>query len=180
MRVPSSVPLLPICYFLFAISSAFPAAAAPADIGPNDNTRPAGRLDGRRLTVGLVASTGTFAPEGPHVAAYQVAAFGEEGQPLSAPGPLLRVKAGTQIAITLRNALTRDLTVHGLCDRRGPCADVALAAGATRTVTFTAATPGLYGYWAASGSATLDHRIFADSQLGGAFVVDPTEGAPPD
>ena len=76
---------------------------------PNDNTHPAGRMEAGRLSVHLVAAAGTVSPEGPRAPTRQLAAFGEEGKPLSAPGPLIRVTAGTEVAATVRNALAYDL-----------------------------------------------------------------------
>jgi FtsP/CotA-like multicopper oxidase with cupredoxin domain len=153
---------------------------APAPVLPNDNTRPAGRLDGHRLTVSLVASTGTLAAEGPHVPTHVLSAFGEEGQPLSAPGPLIRVRAGSEVAATVRNALAYDLTIHGFCEGRTTCGPVVVPAGTSRTLRVATAVPGTYAYWAAHGPEGLGDRVFADSALGGAIVVDPPGGSPPD
>ena len=176
-----SVSLFPIPYSLFPILIfMFAGAAAAAEIRPNDNTRPAGRLEGHRLTLSLVAAAGTISPEGPHVRARELSAFGEEGQPLSAPGPLIRVTAGTEVAATVRNALTYDLTVHGFCEGRTKCGPVVVPAGTSRTLRVATAVPGTYGYWAAHGEAALGDRVFADSALGGAIVVDPPGGSPPD
>ena len=154
--------------------------AAPATVLPNDNTRPAGRLEGHRLTLSLVAATGTISPEGPHVRSRELSAFGEEGQPLSAPGPLIRVLAGTEVSATVRNGLTYDLTIHGFCEGRTICGPVVVPAGMSRTLRVATAVPGTYGYWAAHGDTALGDRVFADSALGGAIVVDPPGGSPPD
>ena len=48
---------------------------APAPVLPNDNTHPAGRLEGHRLTLSLVVATGTIAAEGPHISAREISAF---------------------------------------------------------------------------------------------------------
>jgi FtsP/CotA-like multicopper oxidase with cupredoxin domain len=156
------------------------AAVAAGDIQPNDNTRPAGHLEAGRLTVHLVASTGHIRPQGPNVEAQEVAAFGEENQPASAPGPLIRVRVGTEISATIRNTLAYDLTIHGFCDRQTRCAPVVIAAGASRAVRVAATTPGTYTYWAAPGTTELGDRLFPDSLLGGVIVIDPPEGSPPD
>jgi FtsP/CotA-like multicopper oxidase with cupredoxin domain len=165
---------------VLAIVLVRPYTTATPVVQPNDNTHRAGRLHAGHLSVRLVASLGTWSPEGPHAAAQEIAAFGEEGEPASAPGPLLRVPAGTEVAVTIRNTLWYDLTVHGLCDHRAVCADVAVAAGALRTVRFTAAMPGTYAYWAARSQTALSKRGLMDSQLGGVLVVDPARGSPPD
>jgi FtsP/CotA-like multicopper oxidase with cupredoxin domain len=156
------------------------AAAAGGDIQPNDNTRPAGRLEDGRLTVHLVVSAGQIRPQGPNVTAQKVAAFGEDGQPPSAPGPLIRVVAGTVISATIRNTLSYDLTIHGFCDRQTRCTPFVVGAGASRTVRVAATTPGTYTYWAAPGTTELGFRLFPDSVLGGVIVIDPPGGSPPD
>jgi FtsP/CotA-like multicopper oxidase with cupredoxin domain len=162
---------------LFALFASMPAARV---VRPNDNTRPAGRLNGAELTLRLVADVGTWRPSGLAGAAVDVAAFGEDGGELSVPGPLVRVREGTAVMLTLRNALSRDLTVHGLCSRPGTCAPVAIPAGTTREVRFTLTTPGTYHYWGTSSAPPLAARSREDTQLGGAIVVDPRAGSPPD
>ncbi len=93
------------------------------------------------------------------------------------PGPLIRARAGTTVALTLRNALGSDLRVFGLCARPGPCDPVPVPAGATAAVRFALNTPGTFYYWASSSAQTLTARSRGDSQLGGAIVVDPADGA---
>ena len=170
---------LAICLFTFAISTGS-AAAAPASILPNDNTHRAGRMEAGRLRVQLVVATGALRPQGPNAPPQQVAAFGEDGQPLSAPGPLIRVTAGTEIAATIRNTLTYDVTVHGFCTRQTRCAPFVVAAGGTRSVRVAAVTPGTYTYWAAPGETRLEDRLLPDSALGGVIAIDPPGGSPPD
>ena len=90
-------------------------------VSPNDNTRPAGQLEGNVLTVRLFAGVGSARPAGPRRVPIEVAAFGEESADLSAPGPLIRVREGTTVVLTLRNTLGVALRVHGFCARPGPC-----------------------------------------------------------
>ena len=85
----------------------------------NDNRRPAGRLRNGVLTVRLEARSGTWYPEGSDGLPRAVAAFAEEGRPLQNPGPLIRVPAGTEVRISLRNSLRFRLTLYGLAERRG-------------------------------------------------------------
>ena len=178
---PPLCALFPLVFYpLPSLIFAFAGAARAGEMWPNDNTHPAGRLDGHRLTLSLVAATGSIAAEGPHVRAHELSAFGEEGQPLSAPGPLIRVTAGTEVAATVRNALAYNLTIHGLCEGRTSCGPVVVPAGTSRTLRVATAVPGTYWYWAAHGDAALGDRVFADSALGGAIVVDPPGGSPPD
>jgi hypothetical protein len=81
------------------------------------------------------------------------------------------------VVVTLRNALASELRVWGLCPRPGPCELVTLAAGATREIQFTLNVPGTYHYWGSTSGQTLLLRERRDTQLGGAIVVDPREGA---
>jgi manganese oxidase len=138
----------------------------------NDNTRPAGRLEGEVLAVRMVAELGSWQPEGPRGATLKIAAFGEDGGKLSVPGPLLRVREGATIAVTLRNALPADLRVAGFCSRPGKCDAVTVPAGAKREFRFGADAPGTYFYWASTASSTLPKRSRFEGQLGGALVVD--------
>ncbi|HEU5040904.1 MAG TPA: multicopper oxidase domain-containing protein, partial [Gemmatimonadales bacterium] len=58
---------------------------------------------------------------------------------------------------------------------------LSLQPGASASVTFAVGEPGTYAYWAAFGPSL--HRPGIDpehEQLGGAFVVDPPGGSPPD
>jgi hypothetical protein len=132
----------------------------------NDNTRPAGRLEGEVLAVRMVAELGSWQPEGPRGATLKIAAFGADGGKLSVPGPLLRVREGATIAVTLRNALPADLRVAGFCSRPGKCDAVTVPAGAKREFRFGADAPGTYFYWASTASSTLPRRSRFDGQLG--------------
>ena len=122
-----------------------PSTAAGA-VSTNDNTRPAGRLEENLLNVRLVAGVGSWRPEGPQGAPIEVAAFGEEGADLSIPGPLIRVREGTTVVLTLRNALGSALRVHGLCTRPSTCDPVSVAPGASQEIRFSLNAPGTYFY----------------------------------
>src|SRR6266511_3472587 len=159
------------------VSLATPSVAL--SISTNDNTRPVGRLDGDVLTVRLFAGIGAWRPLGPGGQSIDVAAFGEEGGELSVPGPLIRVPEGTTVVVTLRNTLASALHVNGLCPRPGGCGMVSIAPGASQEIRFGLNAPGTYFYWAAT-AGTLATRQSRDTQLVGAIVVDPRDGAPPD
>jgi manganese oxidase len=156
---------------------------APSAVGAvytNDNRRPAGRFEGNVLNVRLFAGVGSWRPEGPKGAPIEIAAFGEEGADLSIPGPLIRVREGTTVVLTLRNALGSALRVNGLCGRSGTCEPVSVAPCATQEIRFTLNAPGTYFYWGATGPGLVRARRRGDTQLGGAIVVDPREGSPAD
>src|SRR4029079_4327456 len=107
-----------------------------------------------------------------------VLAFGEPGRPLSIPGPLIRIPAGTTVHLTVNNTL-RDTTLYlrGMQTHPASDAPVALTPGASREISFKAGAPGTYYYWAGVANDPSDSRDADDSQLSGAFVVD-SPGAP--
>jgi len=157
------------------------APSAAGALTTNDNTRPAGRFEENVLNVRLVADIGSWRPNGPQGTPIEIAAFGEEGADLSIPGPLIRVREGTTVALTLRNSLGSALRVNGLCARPGTCDPVSIAPGATQDVRFTLTAPGTYFYWGTTtGGGPIASRSRRDSQLGGVIVVDPRDGSPAD
>lgn len=158
-----------------AHSNGAPRASDPSRVEANDNTSRAGTLADGVLTVKLEARIGEMKPEGPHNPSLTVYAFGEEGKPLQAPGPQIRVMAGTKVHVTLRNSLPKPMLVRGLNARPGlDSAD--LAPGETRDFTFTPVHPGTYYYWGRTEGRRTNIGFWNDSQLIGALIVD---SAPP-
>jgi manganese oxidase len=158
------------------VADMVPASAQPSPglVAANDNTKAAGKFANGVLTVRLVAGQAQWRPEGADGPALDVAAFGEEGGPLLTPGPLLRVPEGTEIAVRVSNTLARPLDIHGLVARPATADSVfSVPSGETREIRFTAGAPGTYHYWAAAPGSALNSRQGLESQLGGAFIVDP-------
>jgi manganese oxidase len=124
------------------------------------------------LTVQLEIAKGEWHPEADDGMALSVYAFGESGRPLQNPGPLIRVLQGTEIGARLHNTLAVPITVHGL-GNPGSDAVVRIASGTAAEVRFKATLPGLYFYWGAAEVEDLKLRYGVDSELTGAFVVDP-------
>ncbi|HEV8197324.1 MAG TPA: multicopper oxidase domain-containing protein [Gemmatimonadales bacterium] len=153
----------------------------PARVVPNDNRRPSGFVHGDTLVLHLVVQKAEWYPEaedGPHIT---IEAFGEEGRAPSLPAPLIRVRAGTTIRATVRNALS-DSTIHviGLATQPIQVADTLhVTPGATADVMFRAGMPGTYLYRAVIGNNP-DGRPSERETAIGAFVVDPVGGSPPD
>src|SRR5215468_2598208 len=147
-------------------------------IAPNDNRIPAGTLANGVLTLHLEARTGRWFPDGDQQPSVSVSAFGIEGGPLQTPGPLIRVPAGTEIRVDVRNRLSEAFAVHGLYSRPAvePDAPVGVPAGEARQFRFMAEEPGTYFYWA-SGAADGTIQQQRDTLLSGALVVDPRDGA---
>ncbi|HJQ27563.1 MAG TPA: multicopper oxidase domain-containing protein [Blastocatellia bacterium] len=157
-------------------SGAQASAKSLPDIYANPNRTPAGQLRHGVLTIHLEARTGLWYPEAKDGPGLAVQAFGEEGQPLQIPGPLLRVPTGTEIHATIRNAIPGStLVVHGFHSRPGDAKDIfEVPAGQTRDVRFKAGAAGTYYYYGTTGGLLMDGRpVNVDSQLAGAFIVDP-------
>ncbi len=152
----------------------------PEQIAVNDNRRAAGSTSGRTVTIHLDIRRGVWHPardDGPGVS---VNAFAEEGKPLTVPGPLIRVPAGTIVRAFVRNTLFNSVVVYGLSARGAgtPRGDdtVQIRPGAVQEISFPAGAPGTYYYWGKSARDTSSAdpltRAPVDAQLGGAFIVD--------
>ena len=111
--------------------------------------------------------------DGPYA---DVAAFAVEGEAPSIPAPLIRVRTGTVLDVTVRNALADStLSVHGLGTRPEPASDsVSIEPGASHRFVFSAGAPGTYMYFARPG--IVDNAVYEREQLVGAFIVDPASG----
>lgn len=151
-------------------------------IGANTNQHAAGTLSQGELTVELEIREGAFYPEDEAGPSLQVFAFAEHGKQLQIPGPMIRVPQDTRIHVTIHNLIGRDVRIHGMHSRPGNDADIVeVSSGATRDLTFTTGSSGAYYYWATAGGDTLDGRPYKeDSQLHGAFIVDPPGTVAPD
>jgi FtsP/CotA-like multicopper oxidase with cupredoxin domain len=161
-----------------------PAAPAGAErISINDNRKAAGTLHDNVLTVRLEARVGQWHPDKDSDPGIMVKAFAVEGGPLEIPGPMIRVPEGTEVRAIVRNRLDGDpLAVHGFYSRPvkagAPGTVESIPPGETREFRFVAGSPGNYYYWAASKPDTpLTQRLGVDSQLSGAFIVEPRGAA---
>jgi FtsP/CotA-like multicopper oxidase with cupredoxin domain len=161
-----------------ARSQAIPRPTTDALIVANDNRRPGGAMSGDTLRLRLVAEEGRWQPEGAAGRTLTVQAFREESGQLTTPGPLVRVRAGTHVHVSIRNNLPgQTITIFGLVTRPASAPSTALEVppGQTREVRFLAGAPGTYHYWATTTARPLSARGDIDSQLNGAFVIDPTD-----
>src|SRR5215470_9832528 len=166
------------CIVAAAVPTALLAHAATQDIPDiqaNDNRLPRGQLKDGVLTIELEARLGLWRLEDRDGPSLQVQAFAETGHPLQIPGPMIRVPEDTEIVVDIRNAIEgATLVIHGLHTRPAGTDDtVQLAPGENRKIRFTAGKPGTYYYWATTTGKTLPERYGVDSQLNGAFIVDP-------
>jgi manganese oxidase len=146
--------------------------ARVSEIVANDNRVSAGRLADGTLSLELTVGRGRWFPEAAGGGHLEVLAFGERGRPLSIPGPLIRVPAGTKVRIRVSNPLDRDVSVIGLADRPLAAArPEIIPSRGQRLFEFVATRPGTYAYGGFVG--TNGGADFAEgSQLTGAFIID--------
>jgi manganese oxidase len=175
-----SLTLLALTFLTSAAGVRHPRA--PERIHTHDNERAGGTLRDGVLRLQLDTRLGTWYPHSADGPSAEMVAFGEAGRPLQIPGPLIRVTAGTDVIVTIKNSLADStLTVHGLVSRPVPAGasdTVNVAPGATREVRFRLDAPGAYYYWATTMGRPFRFRVSRDAQLSGAIIVDPTGAAP--
>ncbi|HJU73693.1 MAG TPA: multicopper oxidase domain-containing protein [Gemmatimonadaceae bacterium] len=144
---------------------------------PNDNRVGAGHLVNGVFTLELEARAVDWFPGDTGGPAIPVYAFAEEGQPATVPGPMIRVPVGTELRVTVRNALGKPLRVLGLQERASAKLDsIVVAPGATHEFQFRADLPGTYYYFGRTERAFQSFPGRSrDGSLIGAFIVDAPE-----
>jgi manganese oxidase len=162
-----------------------PPRAQTGAVGPrvafNDNVEAAGELRDGELRLHLEAREAEWHLLGDDQDPGRVLAFAQPGRAPQIPGPMIRVPIGTPVHVVIDNPLDSTLVVHGLSARRQAELDsLVVPAGGTAEARFTADAVGTYFYWGTTSGAPLNRRVFEDSQLSGALVVDPPGGSPPD
>ncbi len=144
------------------------------DVQPNDNSHSAGQLTHGVLKLRLEIRGGVWNPEGENGPQIAVQAFAEEGHPLMNPGPLIRVRRGTRVHISVHSFLpSQTVIIHGLSSHAGVSGTLTIKPLGTEEAEFRAVRPGVYFYWGTTTGASLDKRTGIDSQLSGALIVDP-------
>lgn len=143
-------------------------------IRANDNRSPAGVMQHDTLVLRLELRRGAWFPEADSGPSRPMLAFAEGNEPLTIPGPLLRVPRGTAVRVVVRNTLPDStLTLHGFATRPSGHGDtLQVPPGGERVVRFRAGVPGTYFYWGSTAAQGMEDRLGEDSQLGGAFIVD--------
>lgn len=152
-------------------------------VQPNDNVQAGGTLRGGVLELRLEARVAMWHPDEDDAPGAPMPAFAEVGSAPRIPGPLVRVPAGTEAHISVKNALRDTLLVHGLYARPQEAATdetpLAIAPGEQRTVRFRLDAPGTYHYWGTTMRRAINFRTLEDAQLTGAIVVDDPSAGPP-
>ena len=149
-----------------------------ARVVPNDNREAAGQLENGVLTLQLEAREARWFPDGDSGPSVVLQHFAEVNGPPQNPGPLIRVPSGSTIKLSVRSTLRdSELVLYGLHTRPGTGSDTLhVAPGSTREISFPAGEPGTYFYWGSTMSDPVDRRSGIDSQLHGAFIIDPPGG----
>lgn len=133
----------------------------------------AGSMKNGVLTLELDVVVSAWRPEGTNEPEVPIYAFAVKGQGPTVPGPMMRVPQGTRVRVILHSRIDSALTIGGLRPRVMNSLDtLSLAPGATREVTYTLNTPGTYFYWGTKAGTTWEERLWIDSQLNGAIIVD--------
>jgi FtsP/CotA-like multicopper oxidase with cupredoxin domain len=159
----------------FMLLGAVGSSSAPVNEAiPNNNRISGGRLVAGVLSLDLDARETVWYPEGQTSPGIPIYAFAEKGKQAQVPAPLVRVPAGTEIRVTIRNSLPKAMIVRGFQDRQASQLDTLdILPGAERHVEFTATTPGTYYYWGRTDGNREGASETTDAELVGAFVVDP-------
>jgi FtsP/CotA-like multicopper oxidase with cupredoxin domain len=159
-------------------------AANAVHAAVHSNHTAAGTQNGNVLTIALDIVEGAWKPEGDDDPEVPVFVFSEQGKQALVPGPMIRVRQGTEVRLTIRNRVDTALTIGGL--RPGVLSDkqgrdtLTLPAGETRELRYRLNAPGSYFYWGAYRGKSFADRNWKDSQLNGAIIVDPPTGATTD
>lgn len=176
LRASSQAPEVPL-----PVQFAVPAAAVLPAARRNDNRAAAGSLQDGVLTLRLEARWVAWTLHSSRASDLPMLAFAEVGKEATIPGPVLRVRAGTRVRVSVHNSIPDvELVVHGLGDHGAQeGAALTVASGTTELAEFTADAQGTFFYWGTvSGASGLARRLGFDSQLNGAFIVDPPTPAP--
>ncbi len=167
----------------------------------NDQRRAAGAIVDGELRVELDVVDITWSPRGAGGPQVPAVGFAERGHAPQLPGPLLRMRAGMPVRVSVRNMLARSVRVRGLGDRVAgdtavdglpgftTAAALRLAPGETREVRFTptrAVTSFYFARTLPQSTDTLPEKLLSSPGIGsmegglvGAFIVDPAGATPP-
>ena len=151
------------------------------EITINDNQKPAGEFRNGIYYINLEAREGYWYPDSKEGVPLKIKAFAEAGKPLQVPGPLIRVSAGTEIRLSIRNGIKGQLKLFGFTHRLyrpdNYKESAVINEGEIQEVSFNAGEPGTFFYTAKDRTDTLTPAAvatpFLNSQLYGAFIIDP-------
>ncbi len=97
----------------------------------------------------------------------------------SVPGPMLRVRQGDTVELTLKNSISSSIThsidLHSVTGPGGGAVATQVAPGASATFQFQALNPGIYVYHCATPIVP----VHIANGMYGLIIVEPPEGLPP-
>jgi FtsP/CotA-like multicopper oxidase with cupredoxin domain len=156
-----------------ARSVTLPCPPVPRDsaraVTPNDQTSPGGRMFGDTLDLQLEIGRGAVLPEGEAGPRLDVVTFGEPGEGLALPGPVVRTAAGTTVLARVCNTLADTVWLIGLANRGDT---MTAPPGVVTQSVFTLDAPGIRVYHGLTREDTLIRPFGPTSTLGGAMIVD--------
>ncbi len=163
---------------LLLLISGGAAPAVPPIAHPNDNRAASGTMSDSALTIDLIARRVMWHPDGDSLRGRFTEAFGERGKTPMVPGPLVRVRAGTQVRFRVDNADVPDTLRFLLTESLMSGVDTLMVPpGRTGEMRVTLAKPGNYFYRAFTKDVQSE-AFFIKGLLAGAIVVDSAVGTP--
>ena len=153
-----------------------PCSLEPADTTrfatPDDQRTPAGVMFRDTLDLQLAIGPAVLLPEGEQGPRVNVVTFGESESPVTVPGPLVRVPAGTTILARVCNTLADTVWLVGLANRGDT---VVAPPGNTAESIFTLDSPGVRVYRGITREDTVMRPFGPSATLAGAIVTDGAE-----
>jgi FtsP/CotA-like multicopper oxidase with cupredoxin domain len=174
----------PAALLLVLVAATVRQVPAPRELADfEDYRQAAGTFTDGVMRVDLEARAATWQPWGNTGPTLDVHAFAVVGAGARVPGPLLRVRAGMPLEVTIRNTLPDTLIVRGLRDRLTAPAfagdSLEVAPGATGTVRFTPTVAGSFTWYAETFPPGLSGTrqtgpggVARDRGLAGVLIVD--------
>jgi FtsP/CotA-like multicopper oxidase with cupredoxin domain len=166
---------LPLLLVVLLCASSAARRSPPPPLVPNDNTKSAGVLRDGTLTLELMATEGTWPRDAGQLNRATVEAFAERGKAPTVPSPFVRVPIGTNIRVTVHNALSRRLAFF-LPTSASADDSILVAPGESGVIAVRAAAAGNFIYRGMTSSDSLTPTLGVAGALAGAIVVD-TAGA---
>ncbi|HEY6985649.1 MAG TPA: multicopper oxidase domain-containing protein [Rhodanobacteraceae bacterium] len=151
-----------------------PSKSGAPEIQANDNRTPAGHLADGVLSLGIEVREGDWWPERA-MPPNRLLAFAETGGRLTTPGPLIRVREGTQVEIAWHNPTDADIYIHGF-NERADAEPLRVPAHGDAATRYRASNIGTFYYWGTLKPAA-EFSQDRDSQLVGGLIVDPPNGS---
>jgi FtsP/CotA-like multicopper oxidase with cupredoxin domain len=167
----------PALLFAFLLTGNTPVTFAPI-AQPNDNRTPAGTASDSGITLNLDARRVMWHPNGDSLRGRSTEAFAETGKEPTVPGPLVRVRAGTQVRFRVNNTEIPDTLQFLLAPSLMRGVDtLKVPPGGTGEMRVTLSEPGNY-FYRAQANDVQGEAFGMKGLLAGAIIVDSAAGTP--